>query len=147
MSIEVKECPVPVLNDLERDVHGFLSKLPCEYKFSVLQHIVRFRTDALEYAYEPDFSIQAPDGRQVFVEVRSRSSLTLENLARFKEINEHLRHAGYGFVVIVPDAERKKVFETPWREFSELPIVFCEAARTQDVVVNALKDAPEPIAA
>ena len=131
--------PRSPLSLAEEKVLLALETLPPEYEVTRGTRL-QFRSGQVEdfpVSYEPDFEVCGPGGYRVVVEVKSDPSLSLVNLSRFVRINELIRAAGNGFLLLVWGGDRLGTRATTMPEFGALHI---RPVKTESDVVQAVRN-------
>lgn len=135
MSTEKFEKATGLYSELEEEVLSAMRGLPSGYDVHTRPEAFTYEAGGAPYRYEPNMEVCGPDGRRLIVEVKSRHSLSLSNMAKLTAIQHRAESDGAQFLVIVPDAVEPVNKSTI---FNELHIAYSQGTAT---VVPAILDA------
>jgi hypothetical protein len=138
MSMKETANPTRLRSVTETKVALALQHLPSNYIVIADPELMTIDSDSISARYEPDFVVHAPDGRRLIIEVKSRYSLSLSNIARFSAIGRFAKKEGAVFLVLVLDADKNFLSETLNQRTKGFRISF---ARESADVVRAVLDA------
>lgn len=135
MRTEKLERSTRLYSKLESDVFCALRGLPSGCAVHIAPQAFTYEAGGIPYRYEPSTAVSGPDGRRLFVEVKSRYDLSWSNMATLITIQRRAESDGARFLVIVPDAIAPV---TKSAIFDALHIAYCQGTAT---VVPAILDA------
>lgn len=125
---------------LEELVIEELSQLPAGYELNLQPERILIDVGEERRKYKPGIEVTSPTGFRLIVEVVSVAALSIANRFWLLNINDHVRKTGAAFMVLVPDANRKKPFRSLIPELQSLPLTFAyERADIVPAVLDALE--------
>jgi hypothetical protein len=115
--------------------------LPSGYDVHTTPEAFTFEASGISYRYEPYMVVIGHDGRRLIVEVKSRHSLSLSNIAKLAAVQRRAESDGAQFLVIVPDAISIQPANES-KEFVDLHIAYSQGtANVVPAILDALIDA------
>lgn len=145
MSTQKLERSTRLYSKLENEVFCALRGLPSGCAVHIAPEAFTYEIGGIPDRYEPGMAVSAPDGRRLFVEVKSRYAMSWSNMARLLSIQRRAESDGAQFLVIVPDAiepANKSML------FDELHVAYGQGtANVVAAVVDALNSQPPNVGA
>lgn len=141
MSIEEFEKTTRLYSDLEEEVLSAMRGLPAGYDIHTRPAAFTYEAGGTPYRYEPNMEVYGPGGRRLIVEVKSRHSLSLSNMAKLTAIQHRAEGDGAQFLVIVPDAVQPVNKSTI---FNDLHVAYSRGTATVVPAILAAFNSPPP---